>query len=90
MYAMSRLWFSNQVNNIQLDWALGAFIMKTKEHMSWTASISHGKFFTPLGIIVLSSLLSFAIWLILRLRKPQLKTVYDLEKGHYIVTKINR
>ncbi|XP_020586663.1 probable apyrase 6 isoform X2 [Phalaenopsis equestris] len=84
-----RLWFSNQVDNIQLDWALGAFIMKTMERMGWTASLSHDYFFTLLGIILLCSLLSFIIWVILRLRKPQLKTIYDLEKGHYIVTKVD-
>ncbi|XP_020694998.1 probable apyrase 6 isoform X2 [Dendrobium catenatum] len=85
-----RLWFSDNVQNIQVDWALGAFIMKTMEQMGWIAFISHDRFFTLFGIIVLSSLLSFAIWLILRLRKPQLKTVYDLEKGRYIVTKVSR
>ncbi|KAG0471331.1 hypothetical protein HPP92_015877 [Vanilla planifolia] len=80
----SRLWFANQVDGIHLDWALGAFILQTKEHLGWAASIFHFNFFSLLGIITVFLLLMFFIWLMLRLQKPQLKTVYDLEKGRYI------
>ncbi|KAK8941508.1 putative apyrase 6 [Platanthera guangdongensis] len=85
-----RLWYSNQVGSVHLDWALGAFIMKSMEQMGWRASIIHINSPTLHGVIVLSSLVIFIAWLILRMRKPQLKTIYDLEKGHYIVTKVSR
>ena len=32
----------------------------------------------------------FAVFFVLQSRKPQLKTIYDLEKGRYIITGVRR
>ncbi|KAB1208056.1 putative apyrase 6 [Morella rubra] len=90
-----RIGVANQVGNIPLDWALGAFILHSAanldlEHPSWIANIISGESPTLLSIIAISVVLMFAAWSVSKWRKPQLKTIYDLEKGRYIVTRINR
>ena len=45
---------------------------------------------TYFSLFAVLLLLVLAVFFILQWRKPQLKTVYDLEKGHYIVTRIPR
>ncbi|KAE8724813.1 putative apyrase 6 [Hibiscus syriacus] len=89
-----RISFANQVNDIPLDWALGAFILLSTansavQHTGWIAHIIDTDS-TLLSIIGFSVILMFTVWSILKWRKPQLKTVYDLEKGRYIVTRIGR
>ncbi|GMJ04697.1 apyrase 6 [Hibiscus trionum] len=85
-----RISFANQVNDIPLDWALGAFILQSTsnsdvEHTEWITNIINSDS-TLLPVIAFSVILMFTAWSILKWRKPQLKTVYDLEKGRYIVT----
>ncbi|ONK65260.1 uncharacterized protein A4U43_C07F35310 [Asparagus officinalis] len=89
-----RISFVNQIGNFQLDWALGAFIMQrlsnpTRDHSDWIYLLRENSV-TALSIVLLSALLIFAAWSVLRWRKPQTKTVYDLEKGRYIITRVNR
>lgn len=86
--------FANQVGSFQLDWALGAFIMhrisnSIEEPVDWI-SLIRKNVLVVLSVLVLLSFLVFAAWLVLRWRRPQLKTVYDLEKGRYIITRVNR
>jgi len=91
---MNRIGFANQVNNIPLDWALGAFIFQVMNE------INAGELHTAKSLITMdSSLLSGLIFVILLLfvayyvskwRKPNVKTIFDLEKGKYIVTRIGR
>ncbi|KAG6765582.1 hypothetical protein POTOM_029630 [Populus tomentosa] len=90
-----RIEFANQVGNIPLDWALGAFILHTNvaldmEHSDWIATIISDDSPTLLSLIGFAILIMFIAWSISKWRKPQLKTVYDLEKGRYIVTRVGK
>ncbi|XP_062161484.1 probable apyrase 6 [Alnus glutinosa] len=86
---------ANHARNIPLDWALGAFIVQSTaeldvEHPDWMANIVSDESPTLLSIIAIFVILMFAAWSVSKWRKPQLKTIYDLEKGRYIVTRVNR
>ncbi|XP_014520984.1 probable apyrase 6 isoform X1 [Vigna radiata var. radiata] len=87
-----RVKVANQVGSIPLDWALGAFILQTTadadiQNHNWIATIFSDESPTLLSIIGFLLVLLTA-WSISRWRKPQLKTIYDLEKGRYIITRI--
>jgi len=91
---LARVKVANQVGSIPLDWALGAFIMQTTadadiQNHNWIATIFSDESPTLLSIIGFFLVLLTA-WSISRWRKPQLKTIYDLEKGRYIITRIGR
>ncbi|XVE91496.1 hypothetical protein REPUB_Repub01dG0015100 [Reevesia pubescens] len=86
-----RISFANQVENIPLDWALGAFILQSTtnsdvQQPDWLTTIISNDSPTLLSIIAISAILLFIAWSISKWRKPQLKIVYDLEKGRYIFT----
>ncbi|MQM05329.1 hypothetical protein Taro_038141 [Colocasia esculenta] len=88
-----RVVFANQVSNIPLDWALGAFIMhrmadSNGEHTDWITGILHGDSSAMPYLFVFSIFLVVVVWSVYRWRKTQLKTIYDLEKGRYIVTRV--
>lgn len=90
-----RIGFTNQVGDIPLDWALGAFIMQNttdmdKEHSDWISTILSGNSSTSFSLFIISIILICTVWLVMKWRKPQFKTIYDLEKGRYIVTHVNR
>lgn len=90
-----RIKVANQVGSIPLDWALGAFIMQTAadadiQNHNWFASIFSNESPTLLSLVGIFVILLFAAWSISRWRKPQLKTIYDLEKGRYITTRVGR
>jgi len=90
-----RIKVANQVGSIPLDWALGAFIMQTTadaeiQNRNWFASIFSNESPTLLSMVGIFVILLFAAWSISRWRKPQLKTIYDLEKGRYITTRVGR
>lgn len=87
--------YTNQVENIPLDWALGAFILQTTGAIDggnhgWIASLISDNFPNAFMIVGAAILLIFAACYISQWRKPYFKTIYDLEKGRYIVTRINR
>lgn len=79
-----------------LDWALGAFILQStanlamEHHPDWIATVIGDESPTLLSLIAIFIILMFTAWSISKWRKPQLKTIYDLEKGRYIVTRVNR
>uniref|UniRef100_A0A5B6YVL0 Putative apyrase 6 isoform X1 n=1 Tax=Davidia involucrata TaxID=16924 RepID=A0A5B6YVL0_DAVIN len=90
-----RIGYANQVGDIPLDWALGAFILQSTgdlgvEHPNWIANIVSNDSSKLLALLVISIVLMFTAWSVSKWRKPQLKTIYDLEKGKYIVTRISR
>lgn len=71
-----------------LDWALGALIVKLSEDEE---QVSHVWLFSSgyvkvLSLLVLLSVGILVIWFIARWRRPQVTTIYDLEKGRYITT----
>lgn len=90
-----RIGYANQVGDIPLDWALGAFILQSTtnleaEHSDWITTVVSDESPTLLSLVVILIILMFTVWSISKCKKPQLKTIYDLEKGRYIVTRINR
>ncbi|KAI6676836.1 hypothetical protein NL676_037632 [Syzygium grande] len=90
-----RIAFANQVGSVPLDWALGAFILQTtadadaeKPNWPFAILINHSPILlSVVAILMISMLVS---WTLSKWRKPQVKTIYDLEKGRYIVTRVNR
>ncbi|GAB4840007.1 hypothetical protein Ancab_020716 [Ancistrocladus abbreviatus] len=90
-----RVRYTNQVGDIPLDWALGAFILLSTanmgvEHPEWITSILSDGSPSLILFFVGSMILIFVVWSVSNWRKPYLKTIYDLEKGRYIVTHISR
>ncbi|KAJ6811949.1 putative apyrase 6 [Iris pallida] len=90
-----RIEFANQVGGIPLDWALGAFIIQkmgnqNAESSNWVAAIFFDDSSAYLSLSVVSVAILFTAWSVSKWRKPQLKTIYDLEKGRYIMTRIKR
>ncbi|KAM1100447.1 hypothetical protein ACFX15_006685 [Malus domestica] len=90
-----RVGYANETGNILLDWTLGAFLVETMlEPLEWeldnmgqivgNESVTYFSFFAFLLIAV------FAVFFVLQSRKPQIKTIYDLEKGRYIITRVPR
>ncbi|KAK1413751.1 hypothetical protein QVD17_35531 [Tagetes erecta] len=89
-----RIGCANQVNNIPLDWALGAFIFQItrdvnikqlhvpKSTLNEDSSIVSG--------LVFVIFLLFAVYCVSKWKKPDVKTIYDLEKGKYIFTRVSR
>lgn len=79
---------------MQIDWALGAFILlKTDNAGGRKGLITSILGYDPsslLSLFIVSTVLVFTVCSISKWRKPQLKTIYDLEKGRYIVTRVNR
>lgn len=87
-----RIGYASQVNDIPLDWALGAFIFQTMTDLDLgklypTKSILGVDFTTLCGLIFVVLLLIGACF-VSKWRKPHVKTIYDLEKGKYIVTRV--
>ncbi|KAG1330790.1 hypothetical protein COCNU_02G007580 [Cocos nucifera] len=83
--SMSRIEVASQVGDIQVKRALGAFIMRTmaRSHQSyWINSVVQNDPLVML-LFVASSLLIFGAWLVSKRRRPQLKTIYDLEKDFF-------
>ncbi|OVA13758.1 Nucleoside phosphatase GDA1/CD39 [Macleaya cordata] len=91
-----RIGFANQAGSIPLDWTLGAFIYQSvvdpqsesePESLGGIIGNDSVTYFSLFAVLLFAVLAAFYVskW-----RKPQLKTVYDLEKGHYIVTRVPR
>ncbi|KAG6547500.1 hypothetical protein Mapa_010948 [Marchantia paleacea] len=84
-----RVRFTNRVGEVPLDWALGALIVHIENDNFgevppvWLFGDESFRIFSILGCVVL---LGFVVWMIMRFRRPHLKTIYDLEKGRYITT----
>lgn len=80
-----------------LDWALGAFILQSSEALKnmeqTTHSIGSVVFADTSSVLILVAivlvLVSTAMYCNNTCTKPQLKTIYDLEKGKYIITRVN-
>lgn len=77
-----------------IDWALGAFILLKTDNAGGRkgliTSILGDDPSSLLSLFIVSTVLVFTVCSICKWRKPQLKTIYDLEKGRYIVTRVNR
>ncbi|XP_027344744.1 probable apyrase 6 [Abrus precatorius] len=90
-----RIGFGNQKIYSHVDWTLGSFLIETMaepldlEHID-TGMIVGNESVTYFSLFAFLFLIILAAFFVMQWRKPQLKTVYDLEKGHYIVTRIPR
>ncbi|TXG73425.1 hypothetical protein EZV62_002004 [Acer yangbiense] len=90
-----RIGFSNHAGSIPLDWTLGAFIFQSMleplelevENMDQIVGNESVTYFLLFAFLLIALLAAFFV---VQWRKPQLKTIYDLEKGHYIVTRLPR
>ncbi|KAJ9549063.1 hypothetical protein OSB04_021606 [Centaurea solstitialis] len=93
-----RIGYANKVNDVPLDWALGAFILQSAGAMDVDRLYPTGSTFdeesssstTLLGLLAFVFLLLFAAYFVSKWRNPEMKTIYDLEKGKYIVTRVAR
>ncbi|XP_059430307.1 probable apyrase 6 isoform X2 [Corylus avellana] len=90
-----RVGFANHTGSIPLDWTLGAFIIETMVEPLELEPGNMGKivgnesvtYFSLFAFLLIAAL---ATVFVLQWQKPQLKTIYDLEKGRYIVTRLPR
>ncbi|CAA7401918.1 unnamed protein product [Spirodela intermedia] len=92
-----RIVYANEVGSIPLDWALGSFLMlvvaaaaaETADSGQPNWISGEGRFSLLRALVVFVVVVAMG-WLAARWKKPQLKTIYDLEKGRYIVTRVTR
>ncbi|KAG6536810.1 hypothetical protein ZIOFF_001879 [Zingiber officinale] len=83
-----RIVFTNQVGNVTLDWALGAFIVRQAlqpriETSDQVAAVFHNESWSWLSSIVASILLILTAWLLLLWLKPKLKNIWLRERPLY-------
>lgn len=87
-----RIGYGSEVNDIPLDWALGAFIFQIMTDLDlgklYPTKSLLGVDFTTLGGLVFVVFLLLGAYFMSKWRKPHIKTIYDLEKGKYIVTRV--
>ncbi|XP_059648839.1 probable apyrase 6 [Cornus florida] len=81
----SSIGFVNQVADIPLDWALGAFILQSTADLdvelpNWISYIVRDDSPSLLALCVILIALMFTAWSVSKWRKPQFKTIYDLDK----------
>ncbi|KAH7423816.1 hypothetical protein KP509_12G075400 [Ceratopteris richardii] len=84
-----RVTFTNQVGKVPLDWALGALIVKIREDAPPETSVGifdEYKAFLP--FLIVAFIIGFGVLIFYWQRKPNLKIIYDLEKGKYITTAV--
>lgn len=88
-----RIGFANQVQDIPLDWALGAFILQSSNHANtddpnWISTSGNGdSSSTLMALFAVAIILMFCAWSLSKWKKPHVKTIFDLEKGKYIVSR---
>nr|CAB3483057.1 unnamed protein product [Digitaria exilis] len=85
----------NQIHGVPVDWALGAFIVQTTlnrtEYSDSSASYLNTYDSSGLApLFLITPVVVFTAFSILRWRRPQLRTIYDMEKGRYIITRVSR
>lgn len=92
---MYRVVFPHSNASVPHDWSLGAFILRIMQEAEQKGtndlndivgsySIISFLLFSGLLIVVLGA------YFVLKWRRPHVKTVYDLEKGRYIITRVPR
>lgn len=85
------------VGSTQIDWRLGAFLFQSivepldnlVEDLDTQIVRNESITYLLLFAVALVFILLVAFF-VMKLRKPQYKTIYDLERGHYIVTRVPR
>ncbi|TVU05744.1 hypothetical protein EJB05_48925 [Eragrostis curvula] len=90
-----RIHVTNQIHGVPVDWALGAFVVQKSLNLTEysDSSVSYLNTYDSSGLVPLlfiAIVVVFTACSILKWRRPQLKTIYDMEKGRYIITRANR
>ncbi|KAK1278868.1 putative apyrase 6 [Acorus gramineus] len=89
-----RIGFANPEGSVPLDWTLGAFILQTvaepEVELDNLGNIVGNDAVVYLSLFAFLFLVILAAFYVSRWHKPRLKTVYDLEKGYYIVKSVSR
>ncbi|KAK1294856.1 putative apyrase 6 [Acorus calamus] len=88
-----RIGFANPEGSVPLDWTLGAFILQTvaepEVELDNLGDIVGNDAVIYLSLFAFLFLVILAAFYVSRWHKPRLKTVYDLEKGYYIVKSVS-
>nr|DAD31263.1 TPA_asm: hypothetical protein HUJ06_010113 [Nelumbo nucifera] len=89
-----RILVANQVANMPLDWALGAFILQNTAEsgmeVDWIVTNVSDDSSMLVSLFFVFIMVIFTAWSLSKWQKPQYKTIYDLEKGRYIVSCVSR
>lgn len=90
-----RIDVANQIGGVPVDWALGAFIVQKASNQTEYSDSSvpylNSYYYSGLvPLLFISAVVLFTACSILRGRRSRLKTVYDMEKGRYIITRVRR
>ncbi|KAG6532521.1 hypothetical protein ZIOFF_006367 [Zingiber officinale] len=85
---LDQIVFTNQVGNVMLDWALGAFIVRQAlqpriETSDQVAAVFHNESWSWLSSIVASILLILTAWFLLLWLNPKLKNIWLRERPLY-------
>lgn len=84
----------NQIHGVPVDWALGAFVVQTTMNRTEysDSSVSYLNSYDSSGLVPLLfiTVVVFTVFFIVRWKRPRLKTIYDMEKGRYIITRVSR
>ena len=81
--------FAESVNSVQVEWTLGFFLTHLLEEQvrSSPSVVISGEVFGNTALFLgLLAIFGVLLWFVTRWRRPQLKTIYDLEKGRYFTT----
>ncbi|XP_051187920.1 probable apyrase 6 isoform X1 [Lolium perenne] len=86
---------TNQIRGVPVDWALGAFIVQKTPNRTEYSDLSvsyldNYDFSGLVPLIFITTVVVFTACSILKWRRPHLKTIYDMEKGRYIITRVSR
>lgn len=89
-----RIGFADPTVSTPFDWTLGAFILQTvvepKLETEGVTQIVGNDAITYIALFAILFMAILAAFFVSNWRKPRYKTIYDLEKGHYIVTRVPR
>lgn len=88
-FIFCRVTITNRVNKVLVKWTAGFFITRFDEEKVRSAppGVIFGEFFGNAALFVgLLAIAGLLLWFVIRWRRPQLKTIYDLEKGRYFTT----
>ncbi|CAL9150676.1 probable apyrase 6 [Musa acuminata AAA Group] len=87
-----RIGFAVPTGSSPLDWTLGAFILQTvvetESGAETITNIAGSDTLTFISLFAILLLVTLSVLYVWNWRRPRLKTIYDLEKGHYIVTRM--
>eukprot|EP00897_Mesotaenium_endlicherianum_P010652 jgi/Mesen1/9615/ME000659S08991 len=87
--------FSNKVNEVPVDWALGALIAEISDSIkleieALSESRIGGDVSVAILMLAIFGFVMIGCWSCQRYKKSTPKTIYDLEKGRYVITSSSR